>query len=130
MMNYKAQLISLGIDLNGCRISKEAFDALLNIDIPIPVTSHFNSDDVGIAHSFKSEDDYIVSCTVTIDGMDLKGVPYKLAPMFSVKPKDIINEKDGITLIQKAKLIEVSLVMEHSDPNIGEIVSLDGDANG
>jgi len=119
MTEYKGKIVTMHLDANGTRFSKEALENIAHQAIDnIPVRFNFSGEPIGRLKSLVVEEDDSVSAVFAIDRV-------MLLEHYFVVPGGIVEELeqdiDGQRVITKFKLTELSITNMPADPTLPEI---------
>jgi hypothetical protein len=124
MNYYIGRLLTLGLDSNNNKFDKSVIEKLLNDQPKVPVRINFTGDPIGHTTLFRqdSQDDS-VTVEFKADVSHLDELKIFVVPGGHCDIRDLETLPDGVRLIKKMTLTEVSITSSPTDPSITPFTS-------
>ena len=120
MTTYKGVLMTVGETKNKTRFSKEALVDIMDTKSKVPVRINFTGDPIGSVKSLDLVGDGIV-CTFELNQPNMEQLNLFLVPGGVVALNDLHQDDNGITVIDRMTLTEVSISSLPSDTILTKI---------
>lgn len=125
MTYYIGRLLTLGRDSNNNMFNKTVIEQLLNDQPKVPVRINFTGDPIGHTTLFRQDgQDDSVTVEFTSNVSHLDELKIFVVPGGHCDIRDLETLPDGVRLIKKMTLTEVSLTSTPADPHLAPFTTL------
>lgn len=124
MNYYIGRLLTLGCDSNNNKFDKSVIEKLLNDQPKVPVRINFTGDPIGYTTLFRQDgQDDSVTVEFKTDIQHLDELKIFVVPGGHSDIRDLETLPDGVRLIKKITLTEVSITSTPADPHLAPFTS-------
>lgn len=111
--------------LNGNAFSAEVLNDIVNGQPIVPVRIGFTGRPIGKTKSFEKRDDGTIIATFDLEQSDLEQLNIFVVPGGLCHVNDVVKAEDGVTVIKKMELTELSLTSFPADEGLTAISAID-----